>query len=676
MDPSIPNQPTPPITTETQTLVAGPVQSTPNTSSGKTKYILIGVIVLLFLLALGSGTYYLAVVKQQPALQKSVQIPINSNAQATPKPTPEIKNIIASPAELGDLGLIKQTADGNNTDATYYQVGTIPVGQYKGYKRIIAVIQPLGPGGPDTEIFATNDDKQYVLNGNPQAVTKYPETDFNNPYFLVNKQKISAIADLTDHPQTITLNNSFVLNRNNVSTEYKDTGKDANGNSYSTNVLITDFSTYQNLKSDNQNFTYWYKPYQPSPLVNNQSGPLKTDALTRDKYLAGKTEVIVVDSQGLAYSYNLTTPERLAVYNEQLAKYNQDIAKSNYGTTYPTVQPNLGFSNGDIKTDQNIYSSYNSAFIGICGSEQNTYLVKNITDSDLTKIGTLNAIDIYALSDKNNPLNTTAYGLKIVDYFSTGNTFQDNNKANPPTSDTYLAKNPLLFMKDPWGRLVVLSEYDYKLPGGCGKPVIYLYPTKPTKVSVSFVSLIQFDTDMPTYHNGWNVLANPNGLLTDLQPQYTNCKTIDTTKSGLEYAKSACQENAYPYLYWSGRSLDHPYQTEDLGWIVEKNNLRTFMDNKLTEIGLNQKEKTDMLSYWLPEMLNKNTPYYKISFLQTEQMNQLAPMNISPKPDTLYRIFLDWLPLSAKPPFKFVPQNLNKLQRTGFTVVEWGGLKQ
>ena len=93
-------------------------------------------------------------------------------------------------------------------------------------------------------------------------------------------------------------------------------------------------------------------------------------------------------------------------------------------------------------------------------------------------------------------------------------------------------------------------------------------------------------------------------------------------------------------------------------------------------IPVNDKEKNDFISYWLPDMLAKNTPYYRISFLQTNDLNSLFPMQVSPSPDTTFRLFLDYSPLTGKPQKIPQPQTLDKLVRNGFTLVEWGGLKQ
>jgi hypothetical protein len=245
----------------------------------------------------------------------------------------------------------------------------------------------------------------------------------------------------------------------------------------------------------------------------------------------------------------------------------------------------------------------------------------------------------------------------------------------PPTFNDYVSKDPVLLFFDPFGRLEGTGEQDYGGYGECGKPVVYLYPTQPTEVHVQFEVPMELTTDIPTYTTGWDVLANPNGQLKDLQPQDTNCSAIDTSAFGSEYAADACKSGIYPYLYWEGRT-SNSYPHESDGWIVSKNNLASFMNSTLDSIGFSAQEKSDMVSYWIPEMLKKNMPYYRISFFQTAQMDQFIPMKVTPQPQSVYRLFLDWSPLDKEPSTPLKPETLSHVVRSGFTLVEWGGLKQ
>jgi hypothetical protein len=49
-----------------------------------------------------------------------------------------------------------------------------------------------------------------------------------------------------------------------------------------------------------------------------------------------------------------------------------------------------------------------------------------------------------------------------------------------------------------------------------GKPVIYLYPTRQEVVSIKLNFSGQLICTYPDYKNGWNVVAAPDGTLTNL----------------------------------------------------------------------------------------------------------------------------------------------------------------
>lgn len=209
--------------------------------------------------------------------------------------------------------------------------------------------------------------------------------------------------------------------------------------------------------------------------------------------------------------------------------------------------------------------------------------------------------------------------------------------------------------------------------GGCGKPVVYLYPEKDTKVSISFVNPVNFSTVIPNYENSWEVLAHSNGILNDLKPQLTDCNSFGN-KHGSEYAKNACEKNEYPYLYWSGNAYGRNYPQAKNGFIVKKENLNNFFDEKLAVIGFNHKEINDFKEYWVSYLSNKNSEYLRITFFQNEIVNSMFPMKVNPTPNSAIRMFMDWD--LANQNSQVEEQKLISYPRTGFTLVEWGGLKK
>lgn len=176
------------------------------------------------------------------------------------------------------------------------------------------------------------------------------------------------------------------------------------------------------------------------------------------------------------------------------------------------------------------------------------------------------------------------------------------------------------------------------------KPVIYLYPETETDVSVRLRLNGRLTCTYPAYGEGWQVTAMPDGTLTDV--------------NGL----------SYNYLYWEGE-LDTRYDFSK-GFCVRGEDTAAFLEEALAKLGLTRREANEFIVYWLPQM--QENPYNLISF-QTQCYLDAAGLEISPVPDTLIRVFMAWMPSEIQ--VEMEPQLLNAPERTGFTVVEWGGTR-
>ena len=122
----------------------------------------------------------------------------------------------------------------------------------------------------------------------------------------------------------------------------------------------------------------------------------------------------------------------------------------------------------------------------------------------------------------------------------------------------------------------------------------------------------------------------------------------------------------YPYLFWE--AISYKEQELNEGFIVTDENAEEFLEEKLKILGLNYKESTDFITFWLPVLLRN-----KISLctFQTEKFFKNFELNITPKPDSMIRIFLSIKKLDSSINIK--EQKLRPVKRTGFTVIEWGG---
>ena len=175
------------------------------------------------------------------------------------------------------------------------------------------------------------------------------------------------------------------------------------------------------------------------------------------------------------------------------------------------------------------------------------------------------------------------------------------------------------------------------------KPVIYLYPTEPTEVSVKLDYSGDLTCTYPAYREGWNSLtAYPDGTL--------------IFPDGKEYY---C-------LYWEGqRDVDYDFSK---GFCVKGSDTAAFLEWALTEQGLTPRETNEFIIYWLPRM--EQNPYNVISF-QTEAYTDGAVLEIDPNPDSLLRVFMAWYPSDEA--VEMEAQSFTPFERVGFTVVEWGG---
>ena len=282
--------------------------------------------------------------------------------------------------------------------------------------------------------------------------------------------------------------------------------------------------------------------------------------------------------------------------------------------------------------------TYDSTRISGCGGRTIDIISKS-KESGLEKIGKADDGNIIY------KFTNISEGSEESELLNNYNGYQENTNQPTTTFDKFLATNPIIIMKDGFGRYIKFTKKDYLVNlAECGKPVIYLYPTKDTKVNVQVKpngGLTKVDPFYPT--NGWLVNAKPNGELTNSDGQ------------------------KYPYLFWEGNAYDMKVPSE--GFVLSRENIKRDMTKLLARLGLNQKETTDFLEFWQIKLEEK--PYVFVTFVSQTDFDKVAPLNISPRPDKTIRVFMDYQPLDVR--YSVRPLIIETPTRTGFTVVEWGG---
>lgn len=210
--------------------------------------------------------------------------------------------------------------------------------------------------------------------------------------------------------------------------------------------------------------------------------------------------------------------------------------------------------------------------------------------------------------------------------------------------DEFATKPNHFLWKDPLGDWEFFISSTYVLQAECAKPVIYLYPTSTQSISVKVGAKIR-QSDPLYPDGGWLVSADPSGQI-------------------------SYQGRTYPYLFWDGLGLGEYPDYHDRGVVVQKAQVEKTLTQQLFSQGLNDRETQDFLDFWLPHL--PDSPYVRLTWLGTADMNQLAPLVVNPRPDTVIRVFLEFEGLDI--PKNLIPQTFSSPPRKGFTLVEWGGL--
>lgn len=287
---------------------------------------------------------------------------------------------------------------------------------------------------------------------------------------------------------------------------------------------------------------------------------------------------------------------------------------------------------------ENNTSSYFSGGQG-CGTS-GYVIAKNLNKSDLIVAGkSPQKQNLYQLPVD----NALVQDIYDKDY-AKGENLDDASLKNL-TIQQMTDKHGYFLAENGFGEFVVFQRSDLFMRGGCAKPVIYLYPQQTTNVSLQIgADVTKSEPGYP--EGGWqNVIAEPSGRL-----QYKG--------------------SSYSSLFWEGYGYG-PYPEIGSGTIVRSTDAASTIRHQLAQQGLNQTETNDFMDFWSSK-LPTDKPYTRITWFSTAQLNRLAPLHVTPSPQTTIRVFMDFEELDK--PYNLAPQNFSAPKRSGFTLVEWGGL--
>jgi len=176
--------------------------------------------------------------------------------------------------------------------------------------------------------------------------------------------------------------------------------------------------------------------------------------------------------------------------------------------------------------------------------------------------------------------------------------------------------------------------------GEVKKPAIYLYPETKQEIDVSLAIDGDMTASIPSYEKGWHVMVDTNSTI----------------------------EGKYDYLFYENtlKTIELPEE----GWIKQGQVLDAWFDVVLPKLGLNSKETRQFKEYWLKE-LDKDA-LYEIKLFSLPFLSKNMTLTIDPKPDRLIRVIFNFKVI--KEPYEIESPKIITPERSGFHVLEWGGL--
>jgi len=287
--------------------------------------------------------------------------------------------------------------------------------------------------------------------------------------------------------------------------------------------------------------------------------------------------------------------------------------------------------------------------ITLKSSEQNTKLQRNEavyvfefngfndrTSSRMIMYSINNVNGSQKLDDKNQLTIKSTPGSHIFQFYYT-------NQYEEVYSDSLVIKSQYINTYE-----VRLESSEY--PVMVEKPVIYLYPKKDIAFKLSVNPKGKMAFTYPAYNDSWKGIAYPNG----------DIKIGDET---------------FNYLFWEAdQTVTSDVIKSNQGSIVNGSEATRFLNDQLNSFGLNAKEKADFITFWGPKLAQNEFNY--VYFVMNEEANYFGELNISPKPDNIYRIYILTCPIDINSnTVDMKPQSISPIKRDGFTVIEWGGSK-
>ncbi len=179
------------------------------------------------------------------------------------------------------------------------------------------------------------------------------------------------------------------------------------------------------------------------------------------------------------------------------------------------------------------------------------------------------------------------------------------------------------------------------------KPIIYCYSP----------------TDTPL-----EITVKPEGEMTFTYPQ-SDGKWLGVVKAsgGIEVDGAT-----YPYLFWEAKTEG---LSKKVDWndseLISAGEALAYLERVSDQIGFNEKEKTDFITYWGPRLAQ--IPMSEVKIIQEDATSVFGKLSVSDQSFTVARAYIVFRPAPTMKRTETNIQTLKKLNRTEKFVLEWGG---
>jgi hypothetical protein len=214
------------------------------------------------------------------------------------------------------------------------------------------------------------------------------------------------------------------------------------------------------------------------------------------------------------------------------------------------------------------------------------------------------------------------------------------------TFDEYRKKQPFVFFKDSLGRTQVHRLSLHEIPI-LAEPLIYIYGNSGIRVNLKLCSNLVHRASWPEYGDGWEIQLLGNGLMWDLK----SSKKVGS-------------------LFWEG--FAGPIPPLKHGWMVTPSEVTPLLRKILPLYGLNYRESAAFIKYWSKVLTQ--APFYRIEIIPSQWLEEICPLEITPKPEQLLRVYLRAYPKLEFEQITPPPLPSKPSSRPSYTVVEWGGV--